>query len=90
MRRKLVEYLKKNLKKGYTSDTLKFALINQGYSRTHVEEALRVAQKEIEEASAEKQIPKEKPKIKYEIYDYDNKPILYKKKSFWQRLFNFD
>ena len=28
----LAEYFKRNLKKGYTADSLKWALINQGYS----------------------------------------------------------
>ncbi len=39
-REKIVEYFKKNLKKGYTVDALKWALIHQGYSRSAVELAV--------------------------------------------------
>ena len=31
-KRELVEYFKKNLAKNYTEESLKFALMNQGYS----------------------------------------------------------
>ena len=37
---KVVEYFKKNLRKGYTEDSLKFALINQCYSRSLIEGGL--------------------------------------------------
>jgi predicted DNA-binding protein YlxM (UPF0122 family) len=59
--RKLVRYIKKNLKKGYTLDSLKWALINQGYSRTAVKRAIKKANKEL--ANDAPKI-KEKPKIK--------------------------
>ena len=81
--RKLVEYFKKNLAKGYTSDALKFALINQGYSRTIVERAIQQTTKELSEKAP---ILKEKPKITYEIIDENDKPISLKK-SFWKRIF---
>lgn len=80
---KLVEYFKKNLKKGYTADTLKFALINQGYSRVAVEDALERATKELAEKAP---VLKEKPKIRYEIIDEENRPVKIKK-SFLKRLF---
>lgn len=82
-RRKLVNYFKKNLKKGYTTDALKWALINQGYSRSLVEESLELANKELAQAAP---VIKEKPKITYQLYDIDNKPILVKK-SWWKRIF---
>jgi len=40
----LVDYIKKNLKKGYTKEALKWALINQGYSKLEVERALKKRQ----------------------------------------------
>ncbi|MCK5043677.1 hypothetical protein KAR52_01580 [Candidatus Pacearchaeota archaeon] len=80
--KKLVEYFKKNLVKGYTLDALKFALINQGYSRTIVERAIQQTNKELSEKAP---ILKEKPKITYEIIDENNKPISVKK-SFWKRI----
>ncbi len=81
-KRKIIDYFKKNLAKGYTSDSLKWALIDQGYSRAIIEIALEQANKEIAEKAP---ILKEKPIIKYEIIDeYDN-PITIKK-SWWKRL----
>jgi len=79
----LVNYFKRNLKKGYTSDALKFALINQGYSKFAVEEALGKVNVELAEKAP---ILREKPVIKYEVIDENDNPILLKK-SFWKRLF---
>ena len=44
----LVEYAKKNLQKGYTKDSLKWALVNQGHSKMEVEKALAQASSEYE------------------------------------------
>jgi len=82
-RRKLVNYFKKNIAKGYTTDSLRFALQDQGYSKTAVEAALDQANKELAEKAP---VLKEKPKIKYEIIDEYDKPIKIKK-SFFKRLF---
>ena len=59
----LIEYFKRNLKKGYTSGTLRIALINQGYSKVAIEEALKRANSELAEKAP---IIKEKPVIKYD------------------------
>ena len=83
-KRRLVEYIKKNLLKRYTIESLKWALINQGYSRTDVTEAIGISDRELAEKAP---MIKEKPKIKYEIFDKDNKPINIKK-PFWKRFFN--
>jgi len=80
-KRNLVEYVKKNLKKGYTLDSLKWALIKQGYSRSMVEEALIIANKEL---SDEAPVLRDKPEIRHEVVDdVQVEP----KKSFWKRLF---
>jgi len=79
----LIDYFKRNLKKGYTPDTLKFALISQGYSRVVVERALEEAQKEI---AKEAPIFKEKPVIKYQLLDQDDN-LIRVKKPWWKRLF---
>ncbi|MCK5149898.1 hypothetical protein KAJ87_03150 [Candidatus Pacearchaeota archaeon] len=81
-KRKLVNYFKKNLSKGYTSESLKWALINQGYSKAIIEQTLEEAHKELAEKVPE---IKEKPKIKYEVIDEYGKPITIKK-SFWKRI----
>lgn len=81
-KRKLVNYFKKNLVKGYTQDSLKFALMSQGYSKTAVDTAYEEAVKEL---AAKAPVLKEKPKIRYEIIDEYNKPIIIKK-SWWRRI----
>ena len=71
-KKKIINYFKKNLSKGYTEESLKWALVNQGYSRTDISRSLEQVHKELAEKAPE---IKEKPKIKYEIYDKDNKLI---------------
>lgn len=79
----LINYFKRNLKKGYTSGALKVALINQGYSNVAIEEALRRTTTELAERAP---ILKEKPVIKYEIID-ENDKVVTLKRSWWKRLF---
>lgn len=81
-KRKIIDYFKKNLLKGYTPDSLKWALIDQGYSRAIIELALNQANKELAEKAP---VLKEKPIIKYEIIDEYDQPITLKK-SWWKRL----
>jgi hypothetical protein len=81
---KLIEYFKRNLKKGYTEESLKWALVNQGYSRTMIDSALERTHKELAE---EAPIIKEKPEIKYEVLDENNEPVKVRKKSWWKRIF---
>ncbi len=80
-RRKIVNYFKKNIAKGYAPETLKWALVNQGYSRIVVENALEDANKELAKSAP---ILKEKPKITYEVIDEDDKPVTFKR-SKWKR-----
>ncbi len=82
-KRKLVDYIKKNLIKGYTLDSLRFALINQGYSRAIIDMAIEKANKELAEKAP---ILREKPIIKYEIID-ENDKVIKIKRSLWKRLF---
>ncbi|MEM4326120.1 MAG: hypothetical protein QXU40_02365 [Candidatus Pacearchaeota archaeon] len=82
-RKALVEYLEKNVKKGYTIESLRWALINQGYPRTSVERAINEFNKEM----AKKAPPLEPPKQeqKSEIYvERENNTI---KKPWWKKLF---
>ncbi len=82
-KRRLMDYLKKNLTKGYTFESLKWALVKQGYSRAIVERAITQVYKEFAEKAP---VLKEKPRIKYEIVDENDNPITIKK-SFWKRIF---
>ena len=79
----IIEYIKKNLKKGYDMNTLKFALIGQGYSKVAVEQAMKRATQELAEKAP---ILKTKPVIKYEVMDEHDRPIKIRK-SFLKRLF---
>ncbi len=83
---RLTEYFKKNLKKGYTEESLKWALINQGYSRTMIDSALERTHKELAE---EAPVLKEKPTIKYEVLDENDKPVEIKR-PWWKRIFGLN
>ncbi|MDO8460211.1 MAG: hypothetical protein Q7S74_03825 [Nanoarchaeota archaeon] len=78
----ITDYLKKNLKKGYTKDSLRWALINQGYPRLEVEKALKAVDIRLAE---EAPILKTKPEIQHEIIEPKE---LSTKKSFWKKLFS--
>jgi hypothetical protein len=79
-KRRIIEYLKKNLRKGYPAATLRVALINQGYLRTMVDEAIEAAMKEM---AKEAPVLKDNPKIEHEII---TEPVVEEKKSWWRRL----
>ena len=76
----LVDYIKNNLKKGYTKESLKWALVSQGHSRMEVEKAIRLLDAEM---ASEAPVLKTKPIITYEVIE----PPSEQKKSFWKRLF---
>jgi len=62
----LIAYIKKNLKKGYTKESLKWALIEQGNSRMEIEKAFLSVDKEL---AQEAPVLKTKPIIKYEVIE---------------------
>jgi hypothetical protein len=74
----LADYIKKNIAKGYTIESLRTALENQEYSRVSIDNAIVLANKQLAAAAPKMQ---EKPRIKYEIM-----PEVEEKKSFWQRI----
>jgi len=81
-KRKIIDYIKKNSRKGYPVQTLKYALINQGYLRPMVEEAIEQA---VRELAREAPVLKEKPQIEHEVV-VNEEPVPVKKKSWWRRL----
>jgi len=81
----LVNYIKKNLKKGYTKESLKWALVNQGNSKIQIDNAFRRAE---EEMARQAPILKTKPKITYELIEPKIEDIKVEKKSFWGRFFS--
>ena len=74
----LADYFKSNLKKGYTKESLKWALVNQGYSKMEIEKAIKKAEIDL---AASAPILKTKPEIKYEVIT-NSKP---EKKKRWFR-----
>ena len=78
----LADYIKKNLKKGYTKESLRWALVNQGHSRIEVEKALRLVDAEL---ASEAPVLKIKPEITYE--NLEQQPLVEERKSLWQRIF---
>jgi len=81
-KKKIIDYFKKNLKKGYTPESLKWALFNQGYSKSLIEEAIKELNNELAHNAPEL---KEKPKITYEILDEQDKPIIIQK-PWWKKI----
>jgi len=84
-RQKLTEYLKKNLKKGYPVETLRIALINQGYSRQIIDEALKEV---LNKMAAEAPVIHEKPEIEHEVI-VEEQAVSPVKKSLWKKLVEF-
>jgi len=84
-KRKIVEYLKGNLKKGYTLESLKWALVDQGYSRTLIDLAIKEANLEL---SREVPVLREKPVITHEVVADEEFGEV--KKPWWKRLFGVD
>ena len=81
----LVNYVKKNLKRGYTKESLKWALVRQGYSKLEIEKALTIAEKEM---SKEVPILGANPSMKQEIVEPKIEDIkVEKKEPFWKRWF---
>ena len=83
----LADYIKRNLAKGYTLDSLKISLEQQEYSRTSIENAIKLANEQLAKSAPEM---REKPKIKYKVVSDENAEkeiILKKKKGFLRRLF---
>lgn len=79
----ITEYIKKNIKKGYTVESLKWALVGQGYSRMEVEKAITKVDSDL---ASEAPVLNTKPIIKYEVVD---PPKVEEKKPFWKKLFGF-
>ncbi|HLC53383.1 MAG TPA: hypothetical protein VJK03_02460 [Candidatus Nanoarchaeia archaeon] len=78
----LVEYLRKNLRKGYTMESLRWALINQGHSKLEVDKAIMRLE---EELSQEAPVLNTKPEITYEVIEPPDAII--EKKPWWKRFF---
>ena len=78
----LVDYVKKNLAKGYSLESLKWALINQGHSRIEVDKSIKEAQAEL---------ARTEPRLKVQPAVFPSEPIQVEvepePKSLWKKLF---
>jgi hypothetical protein len=74
----LADYIKRNISKGYTPDSLKWALTSQGHSRTEIEKAINMANEQMA-LQAPKMV--EKPVIKVEV-----EPPVPEEKGFFSKI----
>lgn len=79
----LAGYVKKNLGKGYTKDSLRYALITQGHSRMEVDKALKRAETEL---ASEAPVLKTTPSITYDAEPLSDAPLA-DDKPFWKKWF---
>ncbi len=82
-KKKLMDYLRKNMGKGYDTESLRWALVDQGYSRTLIDSAIKEASSELSKARA----AQEKPMITHEIVA--DEPAS-QKKSWWKSFFGLE
>ena len=82
-KRKLVNYIQSNLRKGYTLESLKWALISQDYSRPFVDKAIEEANQEM---ASKAPLVEDKPKISYQIMDEHDEPVTIEK-PWWKKIF---
>jgi len=68
----LITYIKSNLRKGYTKESLRWALIEQGNSKREVDRAFKRVDKELAESAP---LLKTKPKITRELFDHSDQPL---------------
>ncbi len=80
----ICEYIRKNIKKGYTMEALKWALVRQGYAKIEVEKAIKKVELEMAKSAP---ILEVKPKISYEQVTTPAAMPELEKQSFWKRLF---
>lgn len=79
----LTTYIRKNLKKGYTKESLRWALLDQGYSKLEIDKAIRRVDKELADTAP---ILKTKPEIEYKVIPINGEEPL-PKKSFLDKWF---
>jgi hypothetical protein len=79
---KLVDYLKRNLSKGYDLESLRWALVSQGYSRVQVEKAMGIVKEQMLQS-----VPKAAEPAKITAVEEPTVVVEPEKKSIWQRLF---
>ncbi len=77
----IVSYIKKNTQKGYDKESLRWALVKQGYSKMEVEKAFKQVEKEDLIMASRNAL--NKPESVAAIQPVPEEP----KKSFWNKFF---
>jgi len=80
--KRVLQYISKNMSRGYTEDQLRILLIQQGYSRAAVERGLRMYNESKPKAVV-------KPKVESQVVTVKADPVPEKKPGFFARLFGF-
>lgn len=82
----LMEYLEKNLAKGYKLDDLRFLLIKEGYLRIDVDKAVKIIEEKVkrDKEEREKQVQIARTQQVMEVIEEPNK------KGFFSRIFGLD
>lgn len=81
----LIDYIKRNMAKGYTRESLKWALIKQGNSRIEIEKAMKKVEEDLanESARARARASMEAINTPAQV-----EPVQEEPKSFWRKLFS--
>jgi len=84
--RTILEYFEKNLKKGYKVDALRYVLLNQGYSKIEIAEAIKILEEKTkkEKALAKKE---EDERLRMQVQEEIRQATQQQKKGFFQRFF---
>lgn len=77
---RLADYVKKNVKKGYTAESLRWALVKQGYTRSEVDRAIILANEQLASEAPKIEI---KPAVSEIVIE---KPVK-EKTGFWKKIF---
>ena len=78
---KLAKHIERNLSKGYTIESVRWSLLNQGHTRTAVDKAILLAQKDMASRVPKMDVPVKEEKVV--IVDKKEQ----KKKGFFAKLF---
>jgi len=79
----IADYVKKNLAKGYTIDSLRFSLQSQGYTRLSIDNAIKLANEQLGEKAP---LMNEKPQITYKLITPDSTYTYEKKHGFFKKI----
>jgi len=83
----IAEYVKKNIHKGYTIESLKWALINQGHSKVEIDKAISLATEQLEKESRKQQEQEQLRRQQFTEIMHEA-PAEEEKKGFFKKIFN--